>query len=119
MTASPTGTIAAAPPFRAKPSPDSPSLARVDSVPPGLRSSLVGIAVVGAAIPAFAFAQDAQVQPRASSPAGAVYEIPLQTARRDAAPQRTSDGRKTNAVAGSGEAGGGGSGGGGVLPQGS
>ena len=55
---------------------------------------------------------DSRVDPQASSPAGAVYEIPLQTARDFGSPGGAGG-------AGGGAATGGGSGGGAVLPVGS
>jgi hypothetical protein len=68
---------------------------------------------------------DDGVDPHASSPAGAVYEIPLETARRDAAPHKKASqqdgsgqsGQSGSGGAGGGTPGGGASGGGGVLPQ--
>lgn len=72
-----------------------------------LRSLAIGIAMIATlSLPVVVFAEDSKVDPQASSPAGAVYEIPLQTARDFGSP------------GGSGHAGGG-SGGGGVLPKGS
>jgi hypothetical protein len=80
---------------------------------------------------------DDGVDPHASSPAGKVYEIPLETARRDAAPHRKSSTRDSGGqtgqsgssgsggtgggggATGGGSPGGGASGGGGELPQGS
>src|SRR5881392_2534961 len=92
------------------------SWARVGLVP-AVRSSIAAIAVIGVALPTYALAQDAQVEPHASSPAGAVYEIPLETARRDAAPKSGKNSGAT--VAAPNDPGGGGAGGGGVLPEGS
>jgi hypothetical protein len=62
---------------------------------------------------------DSGVDPHASSPAGAVYEIPLQTARQDAAPHRHSGNGHAGGGTVGGTPGGGGSGGGGTDPQGS
>jgi len=73
------------------------------------RSLAIGTALLTAlTLPVVVLAADSNVDPQASSPAGAVYEIPLQTARDFGAP------------GGGGHAtGGGGSGGGRVLPNGS
>jgi hypothetical protein len=96
------------------------------------RSSAIAAILAILAIPVAVQAQS-QVDPRASSPAGAVYEIPLQTARKDAAPHRTRSQQPTGsqqqqqqqsvpATGGGGSAGGGGGGSNspaGVLPEGS
>jgi hypothetical protein len=71
------------------------------------RSLAIGTAIIATlSLPVVVFAADSKVDPQASSPAGAVYEIPLQTARDFGSP-------------GGGAHAGGGSGGGGVLPKGS
>jgi hypothetical protein len=71
------------------------------------RSLVIGTAIIATlSLPVVVFAADSKVDPQASSPAGAVYEIPLQTARDFGSP-------------GGGGQTGGGSGGGGVLPKGS
>jgi hypothetical protein len=93
------------------------------------RSSAIAAILAILALPV-AVRADSQVDPHASSPAGAVYEIPLETARREGSPHRKSSGsdsqQQSNQSQGSGSGGGGGStgggggaGGGGVLPQGS
>jgi hypothetical protein len=58
-----------------------------------VRSHLIGVAVlaVSAAGPAPASAQTGD--PEAGSPSGVIYEIPLDNARRDAAPTRGGDGK--------------------------
>lgn len=71
------------------------------------RSLAIGTAIIAALTLPVVVLADSRVDPQASSPAGAVYEIPLQTARDFGAPG--------GGVVG----GGGGSGGGGVLPKGS
>ena len=72
------------------------------------RSLAIATAIItGLTVPVVVLA-DSHVDPQASSPAGAVYEIPLQTARDVGSPG-----------GGGGAATGGGSGGGGVLPTGS
>jgi hypothetical protein len=72
------------------------------------RSLAIATAIItGLTVPVVVLA-DSRVDPQASSPAGAVYEIPLQTARDVGSPG-----------GGGGAATGGGSGGGGVLPTGS
>lgn len=69
------------------------------------RSLAIGTAIIATlSLPVVVFAADSKVDPQASSPAGAVYEIPLQTARDFGSP------------GGSGHTGGG-PGGGGVLPK--
>ena len=71
------------------------------------RSFAIGTAIIATlSLPVVVFAADSKVDPQASSPAGAVYEIPLQTARDFGSP------------GGTGHTGGG-AGGGGVLPKGS
>jgi hypothetical protein len=71
------------------------------------RSLAIGTAIIATlSLPVVVFAADSKVDPQASSPAGAVYEIPLQTARDFGSP-------------GGGGQTGGGAGGGGVLPKGS
>jgi len=73
-----------------------------------VRSLAIATAIItGLTVPVVVLA-DSRVDPQASSPAGAVYEIPLQTARDVGSPG-----------GGGGAATGGGSGGGGVLPTGS
>ena len=75
------------------------------------RSLAIATAIItGLTVPVVVLA-DSGVDPQASSPAGAVYEIPLQTARDVGSPG--------GGGGGGGAATGGGSGGGGVLPTGS
>src|SRR3954451_6492010 len=73
------------------------------------RSLAIATAIITALTVPVVVLADSRVDPQASSPAGAVYEIPLQTARDFGSP----------GGGGGGGATGGGSGGGGVLPKGS
>jgi hypothetical protein len=72
------------------------------------RSLAIATAIITALTVPVVVLADSRVDPQASSPAGAVYEIPLQTARDLGSPG-----------GGGGAPTGGGSGGGGVLPTGS
>src|SRR4051812_49728351 len=75
-------------------------------------------------IPSSSFGGVQRTDPDASSPAGVIYEIPLDTARRDGAPSakaKTSKGSKsqsgTSSSSGSGSGGGGGGTGGAGGPR--
>ena len=77
------------------------------------KGKLAGLAVLGAIwLPAVAYAQQPSVDPQADSPAGTIYELPLDNARQDAAPKRPSDRGSQGAAGGhvSGDSGGSGTG---------
>src|SRR4051812_14595997 len=79
--------------------------------------SLLTSTLVALSLPGSSMAGVQRTDPDASSPAGVIYEIPLDTARRDGAPSakaKTSKGSKsqsgTSSSSGSGSGGGGGGG---------
>src|SRR5436190_23908293 len=76
------------------------------------KASLPVILASAALVPVTPAAAQSSTDPQAASPSGQIYEIPLDTARGDAAPHRSSSGQHGNSGAGGGSGGGSGTSGG-------